>query len=586
MRIARRAVLGLLAIGTLTLAALANTQAQQAPATLLIRGATIIDGLADQPLRDRALLIEGNTIRGLLPADAPAPAGAQVLDLTGKFIIPGLFDSHVHWDPFMGELLVNHGVTSILALDNVPKALRTRSQAAHDLPRLFHTGARPQFNANSSEADISQQIRNWLQSEPDLAWFPQYNPRFSRAYKFAAEEVHKEGFLVFGHTDHAPDSVRDGIDILEHVWGYAEALMSPDELKAFRDGKMLTWATRLNDWGKLDEWMADAIRRGVYMNPTMNYEWGGASRRSPQRELEDYRVISNPDLVYFPRNMSDSILARNRQIKNFSSRYDSMPWVGKLPAEDRKEFEAGYNNVREFNRRWVAAGGKIQAGTDIITGGIPGLALHHEMEMLVESGLTPMQALKAATSWPAEILEGKNKARGDAKIGSIRAGNFADLVVVSADPLADISNTKKIERVMKDGRWVELGYHPEYFTFTLRPRSLAAATFAPVISAIEPSKVTEGAPNVRVVLEGSGFMMTSLVRVNGVSVKTRFIDPRRLEFEMPASAIERATPNPYFAPGPVQSVAPIGYRAVSVHVFNPPPEGGTSNTVHQLVLPK
>jgi hypothetical protein len=585
MRFARRALIGLMATGILA-AALIDSQAQQAPSTLLIRGATIIDGLAEQPLRDRALLIEGSTIRGLLPADAPAPAGAQVIDLSGKFIIPGLFDSHVHWDPFMGELLVNHGVTSILALDNLPKALRTRSQGAHDLPRLFHTGARPVFNVNSSETDISQLIRNWLQSEPDMAWFPQYNLRLARNYKFAAEEVHKAGFLVFSHADHAPDAVRDGIDILEHVWGYAEALMSPDEIKGFQDGKMLTWATRLNDWPKLDAWMADAIRRGVYMNPTMNYEWGGLSRRSGPRELEDYRVISNPDLVYFPRNMSDSILARNRQIKNFSSRYDSMPWVDKLPAEHRKEFETGYRNVMEFNKRWVAAGGKIQAGTDIITGGIPGLALHHEMEMLVESGLTPMQALKSATSWSAEILEGKNKARGDAKIGSIRAGNFADLVVVSADPLADISNTKKIERVMKDGRWVELGYHPEYYTFTQRPRSLAAATFAPVISVIEPSKVAEGSPNVRVMLEGSGFMLTSLVRVNGVSVKTRFIDPRRLEFEMPASAIERATPNPYFAPGPAQSPAPIGYRAVSVHVFNPPPEGGTSNTVHQLILPK
>jgi hypothetical protein len=585
MRIARRALFGFMATGILA-AALTSSHAQQTPATVLIRGATVIDGLADQPLRDRSILIEGNTIRGLLPADAPAPAGAQVIDLSGKFIIPGLFDSHVHWDPFMGELLVNHGVTSILALDNLPRALRTRSQAAHDLPRLFHTGARPQFNVNSSDADISQLIRNWLESEPNMAWFPQYNPRLARNYKFAAEEVHKAGFLVFSHADHAPDAVRDGIDILEHVWGYAEALMSPDELKAFQDGKMLTWATRLNDWSKLDAWMTEAIRRGIYMNPTMNYEWGGLSRRSPQRELEDYRVVSNPDLVYFPRNMSESILARNRQIKNFSTRYDSMPWVDKLPAQDRKEFETGYRNVMEFNKRWVAAGGKIQAGTDIITGGIPGLALHHEMEMLVESGLTPMQALKAATSWSAEILEGKNKARGDAKIGSIRAGNFADLVVVSADPLADISNTKKIERVMKDGRWVELGYHPEYYTFTQRPRSLAAATFAPVISAIEPSKVTEGSPNLRVVLEGSGFMLTSLVRVNGVSVKTRFIDPRRLEFEMPASAIERATPNPYFAPGPAQSAAPIGYRAVSVHVFNPPPEGGTSNTVHQLVLPK
>ncbi len=271
MRIERRAVLGLFATGMFVLAALTDGQAQQAPSMLLIRGATIIDGLADAPIRDRSLLIEGNTIRDLLPANADAPAGAQVIDLTGKFIIPGLFDSHVHWDPFMGELLVNHGVTSILALDNVPKALRTRSQAAHDLPRLFHTGARPQFNPNSSEADISQQIRNWVQSEPDMAWFPQYTTRFSRAYKFAAEQAHKAGFLVFSHTDHAPDAVRNGIDILEHVWGYAEALMSPDELKAFQDGKMLTWATRLNDWGKLDAWMADAIRAGVYMNPTMNY---------------------------------------------------------------------------------------------------------------------------------------------------------------------------------------------------------------------------------------------------------------------------------------------------------------------------
>src|ERR1700704_1719576 len=194
MRIERRAILGLCATGIFALAVLTGGQAQQAPTTLLIRGATIIDGIADAPIRDRALLIEGNTIRGLLPANADAPAGAQVIDLTGKFIIPGLFDSHVHWDPFMGELLVNHGVTSILALDNVPKALRTRSQDAHDLPRLFLTGARPQLNPNSSEADIIQTIRAWLQSEPDMAWFPQYNGRFSRAYKFAADGPTRRAF--------------------------------------------------------------------------------------------------------------------------------------------------------------------------------------------------------------------------------------------------------------------------------------------------------------------------------------------------------------------------------------------------------
>ena len=157
---------------------------------------------------------------------------------------------------------------------------------------------------------------------------------------------------------------------------------------------------------------------------------------SPQREIEDYLTLSNPDLVYFPRNITDSVLARQRQIKNFSSRYESMPYLARLPAADRKQFEAGFRNVLEFMRRYVAAGGKVQAGTDTITGGTPGLCQHHEMEVLVEAGLTPMQALKAATSWPAELLEGKDGARGRAKIGSIRSGNFADLVVFQPDPLA------------------------------------------------------------------------------------------------------------------------------------------------------
>src|SRR5262249_61857230 len=130
MRVARVALV-LLVAGILALAALTSSEAQT-PSVLLIRGATIIDGLSDAPLRDRSLLIEGNTIRELLPADAAAPATAQVLDLSGKFIIPGLFDSHVHWEDYMGELFVNHGVTSIVALENAPKALRASTQDAQD----------------------------------------------------------------------------------------------------------------------------------------------------------------------------------------------------------------------------------------------------------------------------------------------------------------------------------------------------------------------------------------------------------------------------------------------------------------------
>jgi len=570
---------------TLTFASPTASSAQT-PSTLLIKGATIIDGLSDTPVRDRSLLIEGDIIRDLPAADAAAPTGAQVLDLSGKFIFAGLFDSHVHWQEFMGELYVNHGVTSVMALENVPKALRAKSQDAADLPRFFHSGGRPPFTESSSEADIRQAVRTWLQNEPDLAWFPQYNGRIARAYAIAADEAHKAGFLIFGHTDDAAGSLRDGMDIYEHIWGFGEAVMPPEVLRSFREGKLLTWATAMTDWNKLDRIIADAVSKGAYLNPTLHYEWGGMSRRASQREIEDYLTLSDPDLVYFPRHITESILARQRQIKNFSSRYESMPYVARLPVADRKEFEAGFRNVLEFTRRYAAAGGKVHAGTDTVTGGTPGLSQHHEMEILVEAGLTPMQALKAASSRPAELLEGKNGAHGRAKIGSIRPGNFADLVVVSADPLSDISNTKKIERVMKNGHWVELTYHPAYVTLTKSAAPLAASTFAPVISSIEPSSVMEGSPPVHVVLQGSGFMMTSLVRLDGISVKTTFRDPRHLEFDLPASAIARATPNPYFAPGPVQNTGIIGDRAVAVNVFNPPPEGGTSNTVNELVLPK
>ena len=97
----------------------------------------------------------------------------------------------------MGELYVNHGVTSILALTNVPKALRAKSQDASDLPRFFHSGGRQQFSADSSDAETRQAVQTWLQNEPDLAQFPVHNERISRAYAVAAAEVRKAPQVKF-----------------------------------------------------------------------------------------------------------------------------------------------------------------------------------------------------------------------------------------------------------------------------------------------------------------------------------------------------------------------------------------------------
>ena len=268
-------------------------------------------------------------------------------------------------------------------------------------------------------------------TNPISRWCAQYNDSERRAPDaIAADEAHKAGFLIFGHTDNAPGSVRDGMDIIEHIWGFAEAVMSSEQLRSFKEGQFLTWATFLTDWPKLDGMIADAVRRGAYLNPTLHYEWGGMSKRALQRELEDYRVLSNPDLAYIPRNVADGILGRQRQIKNFSSRYENTPWISRLPAADRKELEP---NSRTCSS---SPDGMSQPAARSAPARIPSREERRawawrRMEMLVEAGLTPMQALKAATSWPAELLQGKNATRGTAKIGSIRAGNLADLVVVA-----------------------------------------------------------------------------------------------------------------------------------------------------------
>jgi len=567
---------------------------------ILLKGATIIDGVSDAPLSGYSIYIEGNQIREIQPSGTRLPANAEIVDLEGKFIIPGMIEAHVHWLDWMGEFFLNHGVTSVISMEDIDADYRSMSHAIDSrLPRIFHTAGSIPISDNDSEEEIQVAVAQYLARQPDMARFPTYNERSARAYALAAKEIHSAGYLIFGHTENADLSIKVGHDVVEHVWGFTQAAMSSAELEAFQRGEYLTWATFMTDrWDQLDKMINDAVAAGTYLNPTLIHEWGGMSARADKRELEEYRVASNPRLVYYPDrtapggNIKESLLAKHRQVKNFSARYEKTPFLSLLPEADRKQFEEGYQNVLEFIRRYVDAGGKIQAGTDTVSAGMPGLVLHQEMQMLVEAGLTPMQALKSVTRWSAEMLEGKNGALGPTSIGSIEPGKYADIVVLDGNPVTDILNTQKIERVMKNGRWVELGYTPEYFSFstpysfTNRPRSIASATFAPEISSMSPAKVKAGNADVRVVLEGNGFQLTTLVRVDGISVKTSFVNPRQIEFTIPASLVEKPVPNAYSTSGPYQNVGVIGLRTVEIHAFNPPPEGGISNIIKLMVVPE
>jgi hypothetical protein len=252
--------------------------------------------------------------------------------------------------------------------------------------------------------------------------------------------------------------------------------------------------------------------------------------------------------------------------------------LSKLSPAEIGAFNEAYRLSGAFIRRWVELGGRIMGGTDDPFPGATGFNQHMEMAMLVEVGLTPMQALKAMTIWGAEVMTARRNAPTSPPIGFIGPGAFADIVVLAANPLDDIDNTRRIERVMKGGRFVRLGYSPDY-TRPQAPIRAIPSTPEPEISAITPNAVAEGSPEFEMTVEGVGFISDSVVRVDGVSVPTTFVNIRTLQARVPASFVARALPNRFNEPGPFQLNGVYGDRTAKITVFNRPPDGGTSNSV-------
>jgi hypothetical protein len=164
-------------------------------------------------------------------------------------------------------------------------------------------------------------------------------------------------------------------------------------------------------------------------------------------------------------------------------------------------------------------------------------------------------------------------------VGFIGEGALADLVVLGADPLANIDNTRRIERVIKGGVFVKLGYTPYYSQSQPTEIKAVPSIPQPEISALTPHTVVEGNPEVEMVVDGVGFMFDSVVRVNDVSVPTTFVSTRKLRARIPAKFVSSASPNRFREPGPDQYAGAYGDRTMKMTVFNHAPDGGTSNSV-------
>jgi Amidohydrolase family len=551
--------------------------------TLVIQGATLIDGTDAAPIRNATVVIQGSKIRSIVSGHSTAATeGATVINAQGKFIVPGLFDAHVHWRGWTGELFLAHGITTVIDLgDKADWILGARGAEENGQmrgPRIFTTGNIIDARTNStgfsftdtgngyspvsyvgSTAEAAAMTRELLEKGVDA--IKVYQHLTGDELQAVTTEAHKVGLTVIGHSDNLYDSVNHGVDGVTHLWGVAETLMSPEDLAAFRKSRIASPYAHMQ-MDKMDALVSFLVQHGTYINPCLINEHTALLQETKQFEMDDYHLLMDPNLRYVPLTATLSSLSFFHELRSYSATLGSFPYAELVDPAVLDEFHRGYDESLEFVRRFAHAGGKIFAGTDTAgSASVPGASLLQELQLLVDAGLTPMQAIQSATRVPAQMIH------VDYKLGTLEPGKLADLLILDADPLADIRNIEKIDKVVKNGSVIDTSYHSDYepaFSELEGVGISSSAAGIPRISEVitvtlnQNSQALHGGSPFQLVVKGQTFRSSSLVFLNNRPLKTRFISAGELHADVPTD----------------RTLDPGTYP---ITVFTPWPGGGTSN---------
>jgi hypothetical protein len=412
------------------------------PQPVAIQDVAVFDAIHGTMLPRQTVVIEGERIRAVGPSPR-IPAGAQVIEGQGHYLIPGLIDAHVHLvhlserthvtgDEILPMFLGN-GVTSVRSTGDglVAQKLISRYAEQHPeiCPRVFM--ASPLIDGNPPfHRDVGLAVTDPAQVPALVEDLSRWGVVTIKLYVGASravgraviEEGHRRGLVITGHLSGVyptQQAVADGIDCLEHIWGVIDFILAPGETRATVD---------LEDNPRLQELIAALKQRNVAVDPTLAV-FRNAILLGDQPEYHEHA-----DLARVPERMRAVWL----------SGLQKAPDPGAAPLELRRQEFRKYQELTGILHR---AGVTLLAGTDAPEPFVPpGFSLHQELEMLVESGLSPAAALTAATIQNARIL------RQADQLGSVQEGKLADLVLLRRDPIADIRNTRSISKVIRGGR--------------------------------------------------------------------------------------------------------------------------------------
>jgi imidazolonepropionase-like amidohydrolase len=425
----------------------------------LVRGGTLIacDGRA--PVREAAVLIRGGRIEAAGPAAQvaghAAAAGADIVDAAGAWIIPGLIDSHIHATLTGLEsmpVFLACGVTTVRdvggPLDGVAAIRDALASAPNAAPRFIFCGplidgAPPSFPADglgiiASNADAESAAAKAEECIARGAGSIKLYFRLPREGVRAAISRIAGRVPVTGHLGRtrASEAVADGIDGFEHaiITLYNDVV---DERARF-DGATASmsdpafWTSLLAGWADADldaagaQSLLEAMReRGVTLDATLDITRTGLGtpRPAPDERLRYVR--------------KELVAAWELGRQNERPQSD----------DARALAERGHAQCGDVVRRYHEIGGRVTAGTDVgaVPFLVPGFSLHGELRLLAAAGLSPADALAAATIEAARAL------RIDAETGSVEPGKSADLVLLDADPLADVGNVGRVRTVYRAG---------------------------------------------------------------------------------------------------------------------------------------
>lgn len=428
---------------------------------IAITHASVIPMTRDTILRDATVIVRDGRIVTVGPAASTAvPRGARIIDGTGRYLIPGLADMHVHLlsdgdevhdsagPAELGVMLAN-GVTAARLMIGTPEQLVLRREVAAGRvlgPQLWV--ASPQLTGRPSENAMvvtsPDEARTAVGRAADAGYdFVKITLFIARPVFDAIVDAAKARSIpVVGHVD--PEvGVRRALQAgeqIEHLDSYLEATLADSAPMRTSLTQMLVFASR--NWPSIDyiddrkiaEIAGATARAGVFVNPTQNvFNTAFAIGES------DSVIRNRPDWRFWPPKMRHGYLNAHRNY-----------WD---PSKSGERTEARRRRYVEVRNKLVKAihdsGGKIMAGSDTPEWfHMYGWGLHRELRALVSAGLTPYQALVAATKTSAEFL------RATSEWGTIEPGKRADFIMLSANPLDDISNTTKIEGVALGGRWM------------------------------------------------------------------------------------------------------------------------------------